>query len=480
MRQAVRQILVLTLIMLVLNALCRLMPFGRFELEISRKDLRYTKADLSNLRFGAEEEGIVEFGAPDVQQDRVRLSIRPLHRGKTFLEVYDENGRLVDMHLLSVGPLGTVYDNNNGAFSGDKVALVINTLFWFTVGAIMIWNFLQAKGSGFYAYTTIYFAGFSIFSLVTGVVMGFVTAAHLNDPVTYNMLSAYGTLSSASTLFMKLTLPAVAAFSVMLAVSNVALIRHEGARLSNALGLLLSLVMLGGDLVGFYISSLDLMGSEREVRLITALQNIYTAIYVYMECMLAGSVICAVKASRLSVPADSDFIIILGCRFRKDGSLPPLLRGRADKALEYWRRQEEGKRARFIPSGGQGADESMSEAEAISRYLAQCGVEEKYIVPEKKSVNTYENMLNSKKLIDELSPGATAVFATTNYHVFRSGVWANRAGLRSKGIGSKTSWWYWPNAFVRECLGLLRYRWKEEALLLVLFVAFFATLSMIL
>ena len=83
------------------------------------------------------------------------------------------------------------------------------------------------------------------------------------------------------------------------------------------------------------------------------------------------------------------------------------------------------------------------------------------------------------KIIDGENPGARAVFATTNYHLFRSGVTANRAGLSITGIGSKTRWWFWPNAFVREWISLIVNRWKEELALLIALIAFFGFMSAI-
>ena len=99
---------------------------------------------------------------------------------------------------------------------------------------------------------------------------------------------------------------------------------------------------------------------------------------------------------------------------------------------------------------------------------------------ETKSLNTYQNMEYSKQLIDAAVPNARTAYATTNYHVFRSGLWASLAGLSAEGVGSRTRWWYWPNAFMRECAGLLLNRWKQEILLLVVLIAFFGMISMVL
>ena len=60
------------------------------------------------------------------------------------------------------------------------------------------------------------------------------------------------------------------------------------------------------------------------------------------------------------------------------------------------------------------------------------------------------------------------VFSTTNYHVFRSGIFSAQAGLNAEGIGSKTKWYFWPNAFIREFIGLILSQMKKIIVLAVL------------
>ena len=99
---------------------------------------------------------------------------------------------------------------------------------------------------------------------------------------------------------------------------------------------------------------------------------------------------------------------------------------------------------------------------------------------EDRSRNTYQNMEFSKKIIEAENPDAKVLFATSEYHVFRSGVWAGLAGLKAEGVGARTKWWFWPNAFMRECLGLLRSRIRQEAVGLVVMAAFFGLLTVLL
>jgi uncharacterized SAM-binding protein YcdF (DUF218 family) len=55
--------------------------------------------------------------------------------------------------------------------------------------------------------------------------------------------------------------------------------------------------------------------------------------------------------------------------------------------------------------------------------------------------------------------GLSVGFSTTNYHVFRGYVAAHQAGMAVEGMGAKTKYYFWPNAFLREFVGLLAARW---------------------
>lgn len=484
MKQAVKQILCCALALILFCVLCRLTMMRTYtaRIPIHAAAEGETEENAPGLRMMIESPDVAHLGEPVRHGGFLSVPVYPDKAGRTDLLVYDQNGEEIGLYPLRVGRFGTVYDWQTGGFTGDTAVLIAVTLFWLTVAAIMLWHFRQAKGAAFYAYTTIYFAGFSLFALSTGLLMLRVTLSHLLRPVDFSMFAAYGVINGASKQFMMLTMPVMTVFAVAMAVSNVGLLRHERPMMKNALGLVVSGLLIVGEAVGFLLFFRDFAGSEMEGRIQNTLENVYATVFAYFECMLVGSAICGVKAARYQPAMDKDFIIILGCWFRRDGTLPPLLRGRADRALSFWRQQKErtGKQALLIPSGGQGANEPMPEAEAIRRYLLSQGVPEEAIRVEDRSKNTYENMAFSKRILEKINAAGRVAFATTNYHVFRSGVWANQAGLPAEGMGGKTRWWFWPNAFMRECAGLLLHRWKQEILLLAVLLVFFGVLSMVL
>ena len=253
---------------------------------------------------------------------------------------------------------------------------------------------------------------------------------------------------------------------VLLGISNIALMRHEGFRPRNALALLVGGLYIGGTVAAYLIADhltadvfvpLGLGSNPVFVVIGTVVPLFLLVMLCYFECILAGSCILGWIAAR-HVPAyDKDFIIILGCSIDKRGGLLPLLKGRVNRAVRFAWEQEiaTGKPLKYVPSGGQGKNEVMSEGSAMELYLITHGAEEYEVFPEKKSRNTFENFQCSKKVIESIMPNAKVCFATTNYHILRSGILARRAGVEAEGIAGDTKWYFWPNGFVREFFGIL-------------------------
>lgn len=185
---------------------------------------------------------------------------------------------------------------------------------------------------------------------------------------------------------------------------------------------------------------------------------------------MLATVYCNARAGGHTPEFDKDYVIILGCRVRADGTLTPLLRGRVDKAIDFAEKQRRktGKEVIFVPSGGMGDDEPIAEADAIKNYLLERGISEDRIKPENKSENTYENMSFSKRIIEGDNLNAKISFSTTNFHVFRSGIVANDCGIDCEGMGSKTKWYFYTNALIREFIANLESEKKKHIALIAM------------
>lgn len=114
-------------------------------------------------------------------------------------------------------------------------------------------------------------------------------------------------------------------------------------------------------------------------------------------------------------PQKSDCIIVLGCKVY--GTVPsPFLASRLEHAIELYK---QGYGNYIIVSGGKGSGESISEAEAMKRYLVSKGIKTSYIIEENKSMTTMENISNSQKLM-ERNNLKTALIVSNKYHLKRA------------------------------------------------------------
>ena len=363
-----------------------------------------------------------------------------------------------------------------------RAAAICGVMSAYALGAILLllWAFREQIRYNPYSYNTIFYFGFALFSLYVLIAYLLLTARTLRQPEVYQANMIIHTLLDSAKTFMILSSPFLLVFSAALCVSNISLIRHEGLRVVNLLGITLSFLLLGG-VIFLFRFDLYVSGSEREVMIHDLFANTFAAIYLYFECMLLGTMVADAIAARHEPEPDKDFLIVLGCGLRADGSPTPLLKGRLDRALGFYEKQkaQTGKELTFITSGGQGPDEPVPESAAMKRYLTEHGVPEARIIEEDQSTDTFENMQRSKEKIWAVDPGGKIAFATTNYHVFRSGLFARRVKMRAVGMGARTKWYFWPNAAVREFVGLLTQHRGKQALIIGSMLAFYIIMTLI-
>ena len=331
-----------------------------------------------------------------------------------------------------------------------------------------------------YSYNTIYYIGFALFVFSIIVTDAVLLARIINAPDEYPVSTLLHMFVNSASNYMLYSAPFILGFSAALFVSNVSLLRHERKRFANVLGMLLSALMVLGWVLIFaldYYAS----GSQFQVMMHDLAVNTLSGIYLYVECMLIGVIIANIICTRYEPEKDKDFIIILGCGLKKDGTPTNLLKGRIDRALLFSEKQkaETGREPIFVTSGGRGPDEVNSESFAMKNYLLEHGVPEERIIEEDRSKDTFENMKFSKDKIMAADPGAKIAFATTNYHVFRSGLFARRVKMRAVGMGAKTKWYFWPNAAVREFVGLLSSHRLKQGIVLGSIIAFYVILTLV-
>ncbi|MBC1428769.1 YdcF family protein [Listeria seeligeri] len=267
----------------------------------------------------------------------------------------------------------------------------------------------------------------------------------------------------------------VIGLATMLIVNGRIMLKREGRKLANMLPLFIGLGIIALIIIWFG----NIIQANNQV---LGIVIVFIVTLVGYFSFLFLSFLLSTFIYQYNFPRyNQDFLIVLGSGLIGGDRVPPLLASRLDRALAFYEKQlaKEGKRATFIVSGGQGDNETISEAEAMRGYLISKGIDETFIIMENKSVNTLQNMQFSKKKMDAIMSEYNSLFSTNNFHLFRASLYARKAGLKSQGIGAKTALYYMPNALIREFIATIFMYKKVHIILVSLITFFFAVLSVI-
>lgn len=379
---------------------------------------------------------------------------------------------------LNVLPSGFIYDETNDSFNGLWMLWLLVSAISVLLIVTLIIALKERVKNGDFSYSMITLCGLIIFLTLSVFLSSIFVLVFDRDYLSFISLKNFvEVLFDSGKIFIIITIAPLLIFAFLLSLSNIVLVRREGFSPRNLLGVLLGLAIIAGIVIMYILGRSSNTENNLQHYLTTVLNTAFSYIFCYFECMLIASAFCAFLSKRFKVNDPMDYIIILGCSIRPDGSPTPLLQARIDRAISFDNEQYEkhNHRAKFVASGGQGSDEIISEAECMKRYLVDNGVPENKIIKEDKSVNTYQNLAFSKKIIEEDCGDIDKVnvaFSTTNYHIFRGYTIAKKLKFKVSGLSAKTKYYFYPNAFLREFIGLL---WEKKYVHLIFVgaIAFF-------
>lgn len=154
--------------------------------------------------------------------------------------------------------------------------------------------------------------------------------------------------------------------------------------------------------------------------------------------------------------ADCDYVVVLGAGV--NGTVPSLsLRDRLNAAYDYLVAHPD---AVCVVTGGQGSGEEITEALCMYNDLTARGISPERVWMEDRAVNTRENIRFSLDLIEEKTgtrPDAIGL-VSSEYHLFRAGMFAREENVVSCGIPARTSWVSLRiNYFLREIVAVWYY-----------------------
>lgn len=199
---------------------------------------------------------------------------------------------------------------------------------------------------------------------------------------------------------------------------------------------------------------------KRRIRKKEILLKGFKFVKIFLCIGLVGFI--GIEAVIISYPKhnkkNADYILVLGAGL-KEGTMPTeILRNRLDVAVECI---EKNNNSYIVVSGGQGEDEDIPEANAMSEYLQDKGVSKEKIIIEDQSRNTNQNFKFSKEKIEEHSNKSldkvNVIIVTTDFHAFRSSILAKKNGyVNFDNNSSSTVWYLIPITYTREAFAIVK------------------------
>lgn len=199
----------------------------------------------------------------------------------------------------------------------------------------------------------------------------------------------------------------------------------------------------------------DLLQSKN-FRWIKAVKRIFTFL-LCVGLLIVGITECLIIHASFGDPKETvDYIVVLGAKVREDGPSVSLM-DRIYAARDYLQEHPE---VTAVLSGGKGEDEPITEAECMYQELVALGVDPGRLWIENNATSTWENMHFTLDLIEEKTgqrPEKLGVLSS-EYHLFRAGLFAEACGIESVGIPARTSRVsQMVNHFMREVAGVWHY-----------------------
>lgn len=145
-----------------------------------------------------------------------------------------------------------------------------------------------------------------------------------------------------------------------------------------------------------------------------------------------------------------DFIIVLGCQVKDDGSPSDMLKDRLDKAIELYNISANSK---LLMSGDHGRVD-YNEVGTMGKYSTDKGVPPEDIVLDHAGFSTYESVYRAKEVFN----AEKVVIITQKYHLYRALYVAEELGIEAYGVSCDHC--IYSGQFMRECREILA-RFKD-------------------
>lgn len=215
-------------------------------------------------------------------------------------------------------------------------------------------------------------------------------------------------------------------------------------------------------------------GDYKTIKVLLAFVNASISYFIFLFLMYAFT---ATLYKFIPSFKKINYILILGAGLNKD-RVTPLLASRIDVGIKLFHKQNKRKnhQPKIILCGGQGADELISEAQAMKNYVDETYGITYPIYLEDQSTTTQENILFAERIAQQQDgiqsfKQSNIALATSDYHLLRAGKIARTLKIIAFGAGGKTRFYYIPTAFIREFIGYVVLKKRFHLIIIGLLLA---------
>ncbi|MCK9794101.1 YdcF family protein [Isoptericola sp. 4D.3] len=239
------------------------------------------------------------------------------------------------------------------------------------------------------------------------------------------------------------------ALPVFLVVNGLTMVRRERRSLGNLLSLLVGLAMLAAP----FVIAVPVLLRAPWVWGVVVAGVLGTA---WLGFVFLGFVAQTLLYRRYAAGVPAHGVIVLGARV-VGGRVPPLLAARLTTGRDAAERLGvDGVPVPIVPSGGQGADEDRPEGVAMGQWLTDHGVPADRVLVEDRARTTRENLTLGVAVLREHGTDGPYLLATNDYHAPRAAMEAMDLGLDVHAVGAPTARYFFPSAYLREFVAVLR------------------------
>lgn len=188
--------------------------------------------------------------------------------------------------------------------------------------------------------------------------------------------------------------------------------------------------------------------NKKQIMILKVLLIGLLLIFVFVEIKI-------ISFSNRQYEQNADYVILLGSGVTNNGPSLDLQR-RLEAAYDCLIDND----SLIIVTGGKGKNEPVSEALCAKNYLVDKGIDEGRIILEDNSFSTYENLLNSKKIIEEKGDSVKnkrILIVSSCFHLYRADYISRKLGYDDMTCKASLGVVYlWPYSYTREFFALVK------------------------